>query len=95
MTFDTVTLVGGATIVASYIIKVIGYPLQAKSMFDKKSADGVSGILFVTAFVAYILFTWYGYLKNDWVVMLSQGVGIITSFPVLYLIYKYRNNKTN
>jgi len=92
MTFDQITIVGFATIGASYLIKLIGFPQQAFRLYKSKSTKNVSWFLFVGSFTSYILWTYYGYLKNDWVIIAGQSVGILTSGIVLYLLYKYRNN---
>lgn len=96
MTLDQITIVGFATIVASYMIKLIGFPQQAIKLYKSKNTENVSWFLFLSSFISYILWTYYGYLKNDWVIMWGQSVGIITSGVVLYLLSKYRKgNKKN
>jgi uncharacterized protein with PQ loop repeat len=92
MTFDQITIVGLATIGASYMIKLIGFPQQAYKLYKSKSTKNVSRFLFVGSFTSYIFWTYYGYLRKDWVIIWGQSVGILTSGIVLYLLYKYRNN---
>lgn len=92
MTFDQITIVGFTTIAASYMIKLIGFPQQAIKIFKSKNTKNVSWFLFLSSFISYILWTYYGYLKGDWVIMWGQSVGILTSGIVLYLLYKFRNN---
>lgn len=93
MTFDQITIVGFTTIMASYMIKLIGFPQQAIKIYKSKSTKNVSWFLFLSSFISYILWTYYGYLKNDWVIMWGQSVGILTSGIVLYLIYKFKDEK--
>src|ERR1035437_1784616 len=90
MTLDQITIAGLSTIGASYMIKLIGFPQQALKIYKSKNTGNVSWFLFASSFISYILWTYYGYLKNDWVIMWGQSVGILTSGIVLYLIYKYR-----
>lgn len=92
MTFDQITIVGLATVGASYMIKLIGFPQQALKLYKSKSTKNVSWFLFVGSFTSYIFWTYYGYLKKDWVILWGQSIGILTSGIVLYLLYKYRNN---
>ncbi|MFY7879658.1 MAG: SemiSWEET family sugar transporter [Lacibacter sp.] len=92
MTFDQLTIIGVLTIAASYMIKLIGFPQQAIKIFKSKKTKNVSWFLFLSSFISYILWTYYGYLKNDWVIMWGQSVGILTSGIVLYLLYKFRSN---
>jgi len=95
MTFDQITIVGLSTIAASYMIKLIGFPEQALKIYHSKNSDNVSGFLFLSSFISYILWTYYGYLKNDWVIMWGQSVGILTSGIVLYLMNKYRRKNAS
>jgi uncharacterized protein with PQ loop repeat len=88
MTLDEITIVGFATIAVSYCIKFIGFPQQAIKIYKSKSNANVSALLFCFSFISYILWTYYGYLKHDWVIMAGQSVGILTSGIVLYLIYQ-------
>jgi MtN3 and saliva related transmembrane protein len=98
MTFDQITIVGFATVAISYCIKFIGFPQQAIKIYKSKSNANVSALLFCFSFASYILWTYYGYLKKDWVIMAGQSVGILTSGIVLYLIYQNKKadyNKKN
>lgn len=49
--------------------------------------------LFVIAFINYIFWTLHGIVKNDWVTIIGQGVGIFVSGTALYLIWKKRKTK--
>jgi uncharacterized protein with PQ loop repeat len=95
MTLDEITIVGFATIAVSYCIKFIGFPQQAIKIYKSKSNANVSALLFCFSFTSYILWTYYGYLKHDWVIMAGQSVGILTSGVVLYLIYQNKKNDDN
>nr|WP_121271719.1 SemiSWEET family transporter [Pedobacter schmidteae] len=92
MTFDEITLVSSLTIVASYTIKLIGFPQQAIKLYRAKNVGNLSFFLFLSSFISYILWTYYGYLKKDWVIIWGQSVGILTSGIVLFLLWRYRKN---
>jgi MtN3 and saliva related transmembrane protein len=90
MNFDEIKIVGFLTIVVSYLIKFIGFPQQAIKIYKSKDTGNVSILLFIFSFFSYILWTYYGYLKNDWVIIWGQSVGILTSGIVLYLLIKFK-----
>jgi uncharacterized protein with PQ loop repeat len=91
MTFDQITLVGFMTVGASYLIKIIGFPQQAYKIYKSKSGQNISTFLYIFSFISYCMWTYYGYLKRDWVVMWGQSLGILTTGIIVYLLYKYRN----
>jgi uncharacterized protein with PQ loop repeat len=79
------------TLIASYAIKFIGFPEQIQKIRKAKSTLGVSKVLFITSFISFILWTIYGYLKNDWVIILGQGSGVVVSAILLFYMWKYKN----
>ena len=42
------------------------------------------------AFLAYVLWTVHGILQDDWVLIVGQGIGIITTGMILYQIAAYK-----
>ena len=93
MKFDLLTVVGFLTVLSSYAIKFIGFPDQIRKIKKTKSVNGISIYLFIFSFISYILWTLYGLLKNDWVVIAGQSVGIIVSGVVLFQILKYKKGE--
>lgn len=81
------------TLIASYAIKLIGFPEQIQKIRKAKSTEGISKILFITSFISFVLWTIYGYLKNDWVVMYGQGLGAIVGGILLFYLWKYKKPK--
>lgn len=81
------------TLIASYAIKLIGFPEQIQKIRKAKSTTGISKILFITSFISFVLWTIYGYLKNDWVVMYGQGLGAIVGGILLFYLWKYRKTE--
>ena len=49
-----------------------------------------SSILIILLFLSYILWTFYGFLKNDIFLMIGHGVGIITTGIIILQIIKYK-----
>lgn len=88
-----VLIVGFLTTVFSILVKVIGFPDQIRKNYKRKSTEGVSTSFYVIAFFTYILWTLHGVLQNDWVVILGQGLGVLTTGAVVYQILAYRKKK--
>lgn len=90
---ELIQVFGVLTIIASYALKLIGFPEQIQKIRKSKSTKGISKILFIISFISFVLWTIYGYLKNDWVVMYGQGLGAIVGGVLLYYLWKYRNTE--
>ncbi len=83
-------VIGFLTTVMTVLIKVIGFPDQIKKNHQRKSTEGISTLFYVMSFVTYIMWTLHGILQGDWVVILGQGLGIITTGIIVYQIILYR-----
>lgn len=86
-------IVGFLTTVLSILVKVVGFPDQIRKNFKRKSTEGVSSYFYILSFLVYVLWTLHGFLQKDWVVMLGQGLGIITTGAIVYQIFIYRKKK--
>lgn len=93
MDVQLITIVGIATTVVAILVKVIGLPDQIHKNYARKSTYGLSTPFFALGFVSYALWTFYGILKKDWVLILGQGAGMITMGIIAWQIYVYRDNK--
>jgi uncharacterized protein with PQ loop repeat len=91
--FDIAVIIGSLTVILSILIKVVGFPDQIKKNYHRKSTEGVSTWFYVLSFVTYILWTLHGFLQKDWVVILGQGLGIITTGIIVYQIILYKKKK--
>jgi MtN3 and saliva related transmembrane protein len=87
-------IVGILTTILSVVIKIVGFPDQMVKNFKRKSTEGVSTTFYVLSVITYVVWTLYGLLRNDWVVILSQGLGIITTGIIVYQIIIYRRGKS-
>jgi MtN3 and saliva related transmembrane protein len=79
------------TLIASFAIKLIGFPEQIQKIRKAKSTNGISKVLFITSFISFVLWTIYGFLKDDWVIIYGQGLGVIVSGILLFYLWKYRH----
>lgn len=92
-TITFVGVVGIITVVLGILVKVIGFPDQIRKNYQKKSTEGTSTALFLLSFLAYSFWTLHGILIHDTVVIVGQGLGIITTGAILGQIYIYRKKK--
>lgn len=90
MDINIATVIGTLTLIMGILVKVIGFPAQIKKNYDRKSTEGLSELMIVLTFVAYVLWTVHGIIKNDMVLIYGQGVGIITTGIILWQIFKYK-----
>lgn len=86
-------VIGILTTVLSILVKIIGFPDQIRKNHKRKSTEGVSTSFYILSFLVYILWTLHGILEKDWVVILGQGLGIITTGAIVYQIFLYRSKK--
>ena len=86
-------IVGVLTTILSVVIKVVGFPDQMIKNFKRKSTEGVSTAFYVLSVITYIVWTLYGILRSDFVVVISQALGIVTTGIIVYQIFIYRKKK--
>lgn len=83
-------IVGFLTVVLGVLVKLVGFPDQIRRNYKNKSTQGLSTAFMVLSFIAYFMWTLHGILINDMVVVIGQGLGIITTGAILWQIYVYR-----
>ena len=96
MDIGTVTfaaIIGVMTVAVGILVKVIGFPDQFRLNYKRKSTKGLSSLFYVLAFVSYMLWTLHGILQKDWVLIVGQGVGIITTGMIVAQIMAYRKKR--
>lgn len=86
-------VIGVLTTVVGILVKVIGFPDQFRLNFKRKSTKDLSTLFYALAFVSYMLWTAHGFFQKDWVLIIGQGVGIITTGMIVAQIIIYRKNK--
>ncbi|MFH1423532.1 MAG: SemiSWEET family transporter [Candidatus Nealsonbacteria bacterium] len=91
MTLSLAGIIGFLTVTIAILVKVIGLPDQARKNYLRKSTEGISTIFFVLALISYLLWTVHGIIEKDTVLIIGQGVGIITTGIIVFQIIKYRN----
>ena len=89
---DFAAIIAALTIIFGVVVKVIGFPDQIRKNYNRKSTKGLSTTFIVLSFAAYALWTMHGIIRDDPVLIIGQGLGIITTGVILYQIWVYRRN---
>ncbi|HLD39508.1 MAG TPA: PQ-loop repeat-containing protein [archaeon] len=82
------------TVIFGILAKVVGFPDQIRKNYKRKSTEGLSTIFIAIAVVSYVLWTLHGLLINDWVLVVGQGLGIITTGIIALQIIHYKKRST-
>lgn len=83
-------IIGLLTLIFGILVKVIGFPDQIIKNYKRKSTEGLSTKFIVLSVIVYLLWTIHGILQNDWVLIIGQGLGIVTTGFILFQIVLYR-----
>lgn len=89
-TITFASIVGFLTLVVGVLVKVIGLPDQIRQNYNRKSTKGLSTAFIILSLVAYSLWTLHGILRKDIVLVVGQGLGILTTGIIIWQIYIYR-----
>ncbi|MEK7185785.1 MAG: PQ-loop repeat-containing protein [Patescibacteria group bacterium] len=84
-------IIGFLTLVFGILVKIIGFPDQIRKNHKRKSTEGLSTTFMALSFVVYLLWTLHGILRNDYVLVFGQGLGIITTGVILAQIIYYKS----
>jgi len=88
-------IIGISTMIWAFVVKLVGFPSQIFKIKKNKSTKDISTAYFLIGFIAYILWTIHGLIKHDIVLIIGQGLGIITSGIILGQIVYYRVKSNN
>lgn len=91
--FTTITFAGviaTLTLIFGILVKIIGFPDQIIKNYKLKSTEGLSTKFIVLSIIVYILWTIHGFLQDDWVLIIGQGLGIITTGVIFGQILWYK-----
>ncbi|MEI7562217.1 MAG: SemiSWEET family transporter [bacterium] len=75
------------------IVMSIGYFPQVWKLYKTKSAENISLVTFTIFAVGTAIWTLYGILVHDMVLIMSFVVGVIGSWLCLFLAVKYKIKK--
>lgn len=83
-------IIGIATVVIGVLVKLLGFPDQFLKNYRRKSTEGLSTLFFFLAFLSYALWTLHGYFEGDWVLIVGQGAGVLTTGAIVWQIIRYK-----
>jgi len=83
------TIIG---VIASILTAISMLPQLIRILRDKRS-ETISYWVPVMLVVGVGLWVWYGFLKNDWIIIISNSFSVIINALILILSLKYRNRK--
>jgi uncharacterized protein with PQ loop repeat len=86
-------LVGSLTLIIGILVKLLGFPDQFLKNYKRKSTEGLSSIFMLLSFVSYSLWTLHGIFEKDLVLIIGQGLGVLTTGAIIYQIIAYRKRK--
>ena len=67
------------------------YPVQNSDLFRKKDPTGLSLLAFVSLAIGLACYTLLGFLVNDVTIIAGNGVSLLGSLPIIYMIVRYQN----
>lgn len=78
----------GATAGAFTAISLIP---QLLKVVKEQKADDISIPMLLVLFTGLALWIWYGFLQNDWAIIITNGFSILVNCTMLFFSIKYKN----
>lgn len=67
---------------------------QLVKIIQEKKASQVSVLMLIVLIVGLSLWTWYGFIKEDWPIIITNLFSLAINLTMIFLRYKYRDNKS-
>ena len=83
---DTITIIG---ICASIFTGISALP-QLIKIFREKRAEGISVAMLIVLCTGLALWVGYGFLKEDWIIVASNGFSFVVNLLTMILSLKYK-----
>lgn len=90
--FKNMDFTGILGLVAGACTTVASVPQIITTIQKKKAAD-VSPLMFISLLTGNALWAWYGIIKSDLPVTLTNIISVLLDLVMLYLRFKYKGNK--
>lgn len=88
-----VSILGTVAAIASLSIIVWGLPKQIYLNYKRKSCEGLSPDLVWSAFVIYLTWGIYGWVKPDWFIVIADTPGCILACILVLQLFLYKKPK--
>lgn len=85
---DKITLVG---IAASIFTATASIPQLIKIARSKK-ADDISALMIMVLIAGLGLWVYYGFLKEDWILLIANTIPCLVNMGILLLWFRYKDN---
>ena len=66
---------------------------QVIKVIQEKKATQVSVLMLIVLLTGVGLWVWYGILKTDWPIIITNCFSFLVNIVLLFLRFRYRNNK--
>lgn len=76
---------------ASIFTGISMLPQLIKIYKEKKEGD-ISYVMLCILITGLGLWVWYGVVKEDWIIIISNGISILINLTILFLNIYYKNN---
>jgi len=86
MSIETLVGIGASAFTATSLLP------QLIKLIKEKKAEGVSVVMLVVLFTGLALWIWYGFLKSDWIIIISNSFALIINFAIGALTIRYKND---
>ena len=86
MSIETLVGIGASAFTATSLLP------QLIKLIKEKKAQGVSVVMLVVLFTGLALWIWYGFLKSDWIIIISNSFALIINFAIGALTIRYKND---
>ncbi|HKH60614.1 MAG TPA: SemiSWEET transporter [Flavitalea sp.] len=67
---------------------------QLIKIIKEKKASQVSVFMLLILIAGLGLWVWYGFLKEDWPIIVTNLFSLVVNLIMMFLRYKYRHNKS-
>lgn len=65
---------------------------QLIKMIREKKVEALSVIMFISLMIGLLLWIYYGILRKDLPIIITNGFSVILNICILFFRFKYRNN---
>jgi MtN3 and saliva related transmembrane protein len=85
---DKETIIG---IIASILTGIALLP-QLIRLIKEKQPENISQVMLAILLLGVGFWVYYGFLKNDWIIIVSNGFSFVVNVITIILIIKYKNS---
>ena len=84
------TIIGTAAVISALLGRFIGYPAQIRLILLSRNVTNISLSFYAIGVCTCVLWLFYGFLRDDIPLMITQTVGVLSAGFVVLLILRFR-----